>query len=734
MSSDSQPALRYSADRPNAPPSEDLLGRDSFAQRLAGDIRAWSGADSLVIAIFGDWGSGKTSLKERVLWHLRAQDPSYPILDFNPWQFSGDGDLSSPFLGELDSLLGTGRAGKSSSNASRLLRTYTMRLSRFTGTVTKTIAPVFAGGSPFRAAVARAFGEMSSRFGDWLEQREQKRTQAESRTLPEIKQALSSAMAQLDRSILVTIDDIDRLTAVEIPEIFQLVKVNAAFPKLIYRLLFDRPLVCEPLDEVSKGRGKQYLEKIVQVAYHLPQAPIEKVREILGKGIDECLQGRSAASRWEQERWSTLFLDGMAAYFSNLRHVYRFLGSFDFQVRHFERAGGFEVNPIDLLGLETLRVFEPILYEQLFRNKSLLTGDYGFSIFREEKAEETAAELTKLVSFASERTQQAARHIITTIFPPTLGDRHGRPTDEWLRQARVCYADIFDKYFTLQLSASDLGQVELEQLVALAGDREKFRAALKEIERRGLIRQTMERLEAYKEQIPLESMRPLITALCDCGDSFPERTARFFDFDPLTHAWRIVYFGLRRDTNEENRFKILQQAIRETSGIALPVRIVGGEERRKEVDEREHAYIINEDQVEQLKKICVEKLRAAAANGALKSVTRADMLLWRWSEWDSIDAVRGWVIEECEKNGATAWLLATLTSKGAANGKPFYFLGWSTLERFADTALIEKHAANLDESQLNEPERIGLQQFRRALKRKQAGKPDLSGHEWDDQE
>ena len=27
MSSDSQPALRYSADRPNAPPSEDLLGR-----------------------------------------------------------------------------------------------------------------------------------------------------------------------------------------------------------------------------------------------------------------------------------------------------------------------------------------------------------------------------------------------------------------------------------------------------------------------------------------------------------------------------------------------------------------------------------------------------------------------------------------------------------------------------------------------------------------------------------
>jgi predicted KAP-like P-loop ATPase len=43
-----------------------LLGRDEFAQRLANDIRAWTGDDSLVIAIYGDWGSGKTSLKERV--------------------------------------------------------------------------------------------------------------------------------------------------------------------------------------------------------------------------------------------------------------------------------------------------------------------------------------------------------------------------------------------------------------------------------------------------------------------------------------------------------------------------------------------------------------------------------------------------------------------------------------------------------------------------------------------
>jgi hypothetical protein len=90
---DSQRSPRYSADRPNKPPQLDLLGRDSFAARLADDIRGWQGQDSLVIGLYGSWGCGKTSLKERVLSHLRDRDPDYPILDFNPWQLSGSGNL-----------------------------------------------------------------------------------------------------------------------------------------------------------------------------------------------------------------------------------------------------------------------------------------------------------------------------------------------------------------------------------------------------------------------------------------------------------------------------------------------------------------------------------------------------------------------------------------------------------------------------------------------------------------
>jgi hypothetical protein len=87
-----------------------------------------------------------------------------------------------------------------------------------------------------------------------------------------------------------------------------------------------------------------------------------------------------------------------------------------------------------------------------------------------------------------------------------------------------------------------------------------------------------------------------------------------------------------------------------------------------------------------------------------------------------------------KKNGTTPWLLATLTSEGAVNGKPFHFLRWSTLERFIDPELIKAGVSQLDEKTLSERERIGLQQFRHALKRKEEGKPELTGSEWHDNE
>ena len=99
----------FSADRPIETREQDRLGRRSFAEAIAKAIGAWDGNDSLVVAIYGAWGSGKTSLKNMILEALRETTPAPDNLEFNPWEHSGHQDLSESFFREVGVVLGRKR-------------------------------------------------------------------------------------------------------------------------------------------------------------------------------------------------------------------------------------------------------------------------------------------------------------------------------------------------------------------------------------------------------------------------------------------------------------------------------------------------------------------------------------------------------------------------------------------------------------------------------------------------
>jgi len=56
---------------------------------LASAIKGWTGNDSLVFALYGAWGCGKSSIKNMALESLRKSkgECSY-IVEFNPWQWA----------------------------------------------------------------------------------------------------------------------------------------------------------------------------------------------------------------------------------------------------------------------------------------------------------------------------------------------------------------------------------------------------------------------------------------------------------------------------------------------------------------------------------------------------------------------------------------------------------------------------------------------------------------------
>lgn len=102
----SEPAT-LSADRPSTDPAQDLFGHAPFARTLAKAIRGFRGSDGIVLALYGPWGSGKSSVLAYIQHELEnGSDEDRPVVvPFNPWWFSGQEHLAKAFLGQMQAVL-----------------------------------------------------------------------------------------------------------------------------------------------------------------------------------------------------------------------------------------------------------------------------------------------------------------------------------------------------------------------------------------------------------------------------------------------------------------------------------------------------------------------------------------------------------------------------------------------------------------------------------------------------
>ena len=84
------------------------------------------------------------------------------------------------------------------------------------------------------------------------------------------------------------LDDTDRLATTEIRDIFRLIGLTASFPNTVYIVEFDRRRVEDALPEQGIP-GRDYLEKILQVAVDLPVAPPHLTHRQIFDAIDLAL-------------------------------------------------------------------------------------------------------------------------------------------------------------------------------------------------------------------------------------------------------------------------------------------------------------------------------------------------------------------------------------------------------------------------------------------------------------
>lgn len=396
------------------------------------------------------------------------------------------------------------------------------------------------------------------------------------------------------------------------------------------------------------------------------------------------------------------------------------------------------MNPVDLIGLETLRVFEPAVYERLPAAKTILTRYDQSSIYGDIKQEVVDQALSQIVSATAPETQNRVRAILNALFPPLLPAYGGKHVvsghhEEWLRGLRVCHPDLFDKYFTLTVADDDLSQAELDSLLALTSDASGFVDACNAMRKRGSLQVAFDRLEAYKEHVPLENMRSLIQALCDLYDTLPVKVHLSWDMDVETLAYRLVYFGLKREQDPTKRCGILRDAMSRSTGLALPLRIVASEVRSGDRETQRGEFLVKEEDLQTLKDVCVGKLRAASERREFRQDPRLHGHLWRWSEWASVEEVRSWLATYIQNAKGAVWLLTVLlgeTHSWGAEHRMRYYIHLPTVERFTDVAKLTRLVEEVEEARLSMKEARAVQEYRNALKRRAEGKSDEA---WQDE-
>ena len=266
--------MNYYTDRAIESAEEDLLGRSSFSKQVGQAIFEYNGNDSLVIGLFGKWGTGKTSVANMALetvTELSKQDDKAPvIIRFAPWNYSDKDNLITQFFSTLKTNIDLGDNEEFKNKVGKALSDYS-GLFAFA-----SLIPVIG------THLANIFTEKAKNIGDELKKPYDLYTS---------KKKLEEALIDVDQKIIVLIDDIDRLTNQQIRDIFQLVKQVGDLPKVIYVLAMDRDVVKRALEEVHKYDGNEYLEKIIQIPFEIPELRKSKLHNIFLQSLMRLLRG-----------------------------------------------------------------------------------------------------------------------------------------------------------------------------------------------------------------------------------------------------------------------------------------------------------------------------------------------------------------------------------------------------------------------------------------------------------
>ncbi|WP_425663233.1 KAP family P-loop NTPase fold protein [Gardnerella piotii] len=644
--------MSYVADKPIEKADEDLLGRSDFAKQFGKSICEYDSKDGLVIGLYGKWGSGKTSIINMAIseipvveaqkienekWYSRVykrikkiftsqkikeeNQCYYPIvIKFSPWNYSDKNNLISLFFNELKNKLGVAKGEENKGKIGKAISQYSdiIDVLSFIPVAGPAIAPILKTISKSKGA---------------------KLMQAPS--LYEAKEKLCKALEDFNHKIIVFIDDIDRLTTPQIKDIFQLVKQVGDFPSIIYVLTMDREIVCNALSEYHNIDGDEYLKKIVQVSFEVPEIDRSLLPEILKGRLSKVIHKNDCEEEFENNNYFEKVLEYCVnPYIKNIRDINRLLNAFQFKYGALWKETSF----VDLLAITAIEIFEPKLYEWIIDNAIYVCGPQSYDDLRkyEKRTYEYYKNEFKQLGLNSESSMQ----MIILMFPSFARSIHyigeySHPDDlQLLRDNRISSVEKFDLYFMFDMNRIKVSREKIYDCL-YKYDKNLLISTVKNINSQGNLDYLLRNMESLFDKEHYERFKFVAFTLVNLYGEFVNKVTERNKINNISDSvLKFVLCFIKTIDSECKRYEIIYSILKNSnkSNIGLIADILNQEEmafgRFGNKTERTDLQFVSLKHLEYLEKIYIDKIELISKSENMINIGRFSKAFYLWEDLD----------------------------------------------------------------------------------------------------
>lgn len=379
---------------------QDIYSRKKLALKIAEQINEFSDKrGSFSIGIVGSWGSGKTSFLYQIKKGLEGLENENKkskykqnlVLNFNPWQYPNETNLTQAFLREIEVKL------KKHTFLNRHFNDY--------------ISQLFKNNRSFWSIFINAL--------------------LPPRNIEELHQSISTSIIQSKKRLVIFIDDIDRLQSHEVYEILTIIRNIGNLPNLIFVLAYDKEYLVKILTDTVED-SQQFLSKFFQAEYALSKIPKDSITTELISQIEKAFPNlmpiNSHPSSQNADKFITIekLIQNLVGVqlLKNQRDIVRLMNSLIINWKIVDGEVLFE----DYLKLEILRLKYENVYSRIKfrdvkfisqREGSLVFGIKNFNPLNGKVESVTKEELLKLFDnfITDDNEKNVVINILKSLFP-----------------------------------------------------------------------------------------------------------------------------------------------------------------------------------------------------------------------------------------------------------------------------------------------------------------------------